>query len=78
VAFWDGSAVRRFSPGGELTETLELPAARATRPAFGGADLDQLYVTSAKLDQAVDGDLGGAIFVLEPGVRGLRAYPFAG
>jgi sugar lactone lactonase YvrE len=80
VAFWDGSALRRFSPDGELTETLELPAARPTRPAFGGTDLDQLYVTSAKLDpeQAVDSDLGGAIFVLEPGVQGVRAHPFAG
>jgi sugar lactone lactonase YvrE len=80
VAFWDGSAVRRFSPEGELTETVELPAARPTRPAFGGANLDQLYVTSAKLDreQTVDGDLGGAIFVLEPGVRGVRAHVFAG
>jgi sugar lactone lactonase YvrE len=78
VAFWDGSALRRFSPDGELTEALELPAARPTRPAFGGADLDQLYVTSAKLDQPVDGDLGGAIFVLEPGVRGVRAHAFAG
>jgi sugar lactone lactonase YvrE len=80
VAFWDGSALRRFSPDGELTETLELPAARPTRPAFGGPDLDQLYVTSAKLDQgqAADGDLGGAIFVLEPGVRGVRANVFAG
>jgi sugar lactone lactonase YvrE len=80
VAFWDGSALRRFSPEGELTETLELPAARPTRPAFGGADLDQLYVTSAKLDpgQAADGDLGGAIFVLQPGVRGVRANVFAG
>jgi sugar lactone lactonase YvrE len=80
VAFWGGSALRRFSAEGELTETLELPAARPTRPAFGGAELDQLYVTSAKLDpgQAEDGDLGGAIFVLEPGVRGVRATAFAG
>jgi sugar lactone lactonase YvrE len=80
VAFWDGSALRRFSAEGERTETLELPAARPTRPAFGGTDLDELYVTSAKLDpeQTLDGDLGGAIFVLEPGVRGVRAHPFAG
>jgi sugar lactone lactonase YvrE len=78
VAFWDGSALRRFSAEGELTETLELPAARPTRPAFGGGKLDKLYVTSAKLDRPVDGDLGGAIFVLDPGVRGVRAHPFAG
>ena len=77
VAFWDGSALRRIAPDGELTQMVELPAARPTRPAFGGADLDQLYVTSAKLDRPVDGDLGGAIFVLEPGVRGVRANVFA-
>jgi len=80
VAFWDGSAIRRFGPAGELTETIELPAARPTRPAFGGPNLDQLYVTTARADpdQAVDGDLGGAILVLDPGVRGMPANIFAG
>ena len=80
VAFWGGAAVRRFSSEGELMARLELPAARPTRPAFGGAELDQLYVTSAKLDpgQTVERDLGGAVFVLEPGVRGVRAHAFAG
>jgi sugar lactone lactonase YvrE len=68
VAFWDGSAVRRFDPAGALTAAIELPVARPTRPAFGGADLDQLYVTTA----------GGPIFVLEPGVHGLLANVFAG
>jgi sugar lactone lactonase YvrE len=80
VAFWDGSAMRRFGPAGELTETIHLPAARPTRPAFGGAGLDQLYVTTAQLDPGTgrEGDPGGSIFVLEPGVRGLRAHVFAG
>jgi sugar lactone lactonase YvrE len=80
VAFWGGSAVRRFGPEGDLSETIELPAANATRPAFGGERLDQLYVTTAQLDPGagVDGDLGGAIFVLEPGVCGMRASVFSG
>jgi sugar lactone lactonase YvrE len=80
VAFWGGSAVRRFGPGGELSETIELPATNPTRPAFGGANLDQLYVTTAQLEpqQTVDGDGGGGIYLLEPGVRGMRANPFAG
>ncbi|MEA2420068.1 MAG: hypothetical protein QOE60_2274 [Thermoleophilaceae bacterium] len=77
VAFWGGSALRRFDPDGALTATVELPAARPTRPAFGGAELDRLYVTSARFEP-VDGDLGGAIFVLEPGVRGLPAHAFGG
>ena len=80
VAFWGGAAVRRFGPDGKLTATIDLPAKNASRPAFGGVNLDQLYVTSAQLDpeQAADGDLGGAIFVFEPGVHGLRAHAFAG
>jgi sugar lactone lactonase YvrE len=78
VAFWDGSAVRRFDPAGNATATVELPAARPTRPTFGGAELDQLYVTTAVLDGEARGDLGGAILVLEPGVRGLPANVFGG
>ncbi|NDU79056.1 SMP-30/gluconolactonase/LRE family protein, partial [Actinomadura sp. DSM 109109] len=72
VAFWNGAAVRRFGAEGELTETIELPATNATKPAFGGAELDQLYVTTAQPEP------GGAIFVFEPGVRGVRANVFAG
>jgi sugar lactone lactonase YvrE len=78
VAFWDGSAVRRFDPAGNATAMVELPAARPTRPTFGGAELDRLYLTTAKLDGEADGDLGGAILVLEPDVRGLPANVFGG
>jgi sugar lactone lactonase YvrE len=66
VAFWDGHALRRFDAGGALTELVELPVALPTRPAFGGEQLDQLYVTTA----------GGPILVLEPGVSGLPAPIF--
>jgi sugar lactone lactonase YvrE len=68
VAFWDGAAVRRFDPDGALSAVHELPVARPTRPAFGGPDLDRLYVTTAT----------GPILELDPGVRGLRATPFRG
>jgi sugar lactone lactonase YvrE len=80
VAFWDGGAVRRFGADGEVTETIELPATNVTKPAFGGPDLDQLYVTTAQLEpaQTAGDDRGGAIFVFEPGVRGVRANVFAG
>jgi sugar lactone lactonase YvrE len=68
VAFWDGWAVRRFDSRGALSAVLELPLARPTRPAFGGADLDRLYVTTA----------GGPVLELDPAVRGLPATPFGG
>jgi sugar lactone lactonase YvrE len=74
VAFLGGGALRRFDPDGGLSEIVDLPVPRPTRPAFGGADLDRLYVTSAR-----GGELGGAILQLDHlGVRGLPAAVFAG
>lgn len=82
VAFYDGWAVRRFQPDGTLERTIELPAARTTSCAFGGAGLDQLYVTSARdglsESQLAEQPHAGGLFVIEPGVAGLPITPFAG
>lgn len=82
IAFWDGWCVRRFSPDGELLQTIETPVARPTSCAFGGTDLDRLYVTSASIGldedaRAMQPNAGG-LFMLLPGVRGLAEAPFAG
>lgn len=47
IAFWDGWCLRRLSPEGEIVREIPLPVQRPTCPAFGGRDLDRLYVTSA-------------------------------
>jgi sugar lactone lactonase YvrE len=82
VAFYDGWAVRRFTPAGKLDRTIALPAARTTSCAFGGPDLSDLYVTSARdgLDalRLAEQPLAGALFVVRPGVTGLPTTPFAG
>ncbi|MFL6731478.1 MAG: SMP-30/gluconolactonase/LRE family protein [Sphingomicrobium sp.] len=82
IAFWDGWCVRRYSPQGEWLETVKVPVARPTSCAFGGRDLDRLYITSAStgLDQqALDMQPNaGGLFMLIPGVRGLADVPFAG
>ena len=46
-ALWDGWRVARFSPAGELLQTVELPVQRPTMIAFGGPDLKTAFVTSA-------------------------------
>ncbi len=46
-ALWDGWRVVRLSPTGELLQTVELPVQRPTMIAFGGADLQTAFVTSA-------------------------------
>ncbi|HEY9244316.1 MAG TPA: SMP-30/gluconolactonase/LRE family protein [Streptosporangiaceae bacterium] len=47
VAFWGGSAVRRYSPSGELLVSLDVPVSQPSCPAFGGPGLADLYVTTA-------------------------------
>ncbi len=76
-ARWDGSCVVRFAPDGAVDRVIEVPAARVTSVAFGGEDLDRLYITTARwgLDEA---GVNGHLFVADPGVRGLPATPFAG
>jgi len=82
IAFWDGGCVRRYSPAGECLRTIELPVARPTSCAFGGDELDRLYITSASigLDAAARSvqPLAGGLFMTSPGVRGLSEIPFAG
>jgi sugar lactone lactonase YvrE len=49
-ARWGGYAVGCYSPDGKELETLSLPTSLVTCPAFGGADLSTLFVTSAWVD----------------------------
>ncbi len=82
VAFWDGGCVRRYDPDGALLRTVELPVDRVTSCTFGGPDLDRLFVTTAStgLDaaQRAAQPLAGAVFAVDPGVRGLPVSRFAG
>jgi L-arabinonolactonase len=68
----------RFDPKGRVVAKVELPTPIPTCCEFGGADLDILYVTTGALDKPVSEDpLGGGIFALRPGVKGVAAVPFA-
>jgi sugar lactone lactonase YvrE len=82
IAFWDGWCVRRFSSGGEWLQTIEVPVARPTSCAFGGDNLDRLYISSASigLDEdalAMQPNAGG-LFMVSPNARGIADIPFAG
>ena len=83
VAHFGGSAVRRWDPTtGQLLTTIELPAKQITSCAFGDANLDTLYITSAAngMDAAAlaKEPAAGALFSVKPGVRGVTSYRFAG
>jgi sugar lactone lactonase YvrE len=83
VALFDGAAVHRYSPDGELLAVVPLPVAQVTACTFGGPDLDRLYVTTSRegldADARTEQPLAGALFTVDvPGVRGLPVLEFAG
>ncbi len=79
LALWEGWSVRRYHPDGRLLGVVEVPAARVTSCAFGGARFETLYITSARPEAAdVRQPSAGGIFVARPGPRGLPAPVFAG
>lgn len=47
IATWGGWGVRRYSPKGELLNTVRFPCANVTKIAFGGDDLRTVYATTA-------------------------------
>jgi sugar lactone lactonase YvrE len=77
VAFYGGSAVRRYSPEGRLDVVVELPTPHVTACTFGGPELDELYITTSAENREGD-PLAGSLFRVVPGVRGRPVREFAG
>ena len=82
IAFWDGGCVRRFSPAGECLGTVETPVSRPTSCAFGGINLDRLYITSARIGlderQLSKEPRAGGLFVAAVNAKGIAERAFAG
>ncbi len=81
VAMWNGNAVYRFDPNtGKTLQKIEVPAHNVTSCAFGGKDLETLYITSAKVDMTEEErqkfPLAGSIFSVVPGVKGVKSSFF--
>lgn len=83
IAMWGGWKVLGYNPNtGEPVGAIELPAANVTSCAFGGPNLDELYITSAwaglRPDERAQQPHAGSVFVARPGARGVPAFAFAG
>jgi sugar lactone lactonase YvrE len=82
VAMWEGACVRRYGPRGELLMQLETPVSRPTCAAFGGPELDRLYLATAwegmDAEERAREPLAGSLLVARPGVRGVPAHRFGG
>ena len=81
VAFFGGGCVRRYSPAGELLDIVSVDAPHTTSCAFGGPDLDTLYITTARhlLDpHLVEAHpLSGGLFAADVDATGVPTNLFA-
>jgi sugar lactone lactonase YvrE len=75
IGLFGGWGVQRFSPQGELLQTIELPVANCTKVAFGGDDLRTMYITTAwkglSKEQLAGQPLAGGLFATRVGTPGV-------
>jgi sugar lactone lactonase YvrE len=80
VAIYGGGRVNRYSPDGELRETLLVPAEQATSCAFAGPGLNRLYVTTATEnwsdEQRRAEPTAGLVYRFDTDATGCPAAPF--
>ena len=81
IAAWGGGVVRRYAPDGARDQTIQLPVSLVTNCAFGGPNLEDLYISSAS--QLPEAELrqqphAGGLFVYRPGATGTPANTYGG
>jgi sugar lactone lactonase YvrE len=84
VAHWGGWQVSRWNPAtGKKLLSVTVPVKRVTSCTFGGKNLSDLYITSARIGMDVQEQenqpLAGSLFVVKDcGYSGLPAFRFHG
>jgi sugar lactone lactonase YvrE len=77
IALWNGSAVQRYSPDGEVLQRIEVAARQVSSCCFGGDSLDTLFITTSaeKYGPAElrDDPEAGHIFAVQLDIRGTIA-----
>lgn len=81
IALWGGSAVTCWdTTTGELLKKMDIPAKNVTSCAFGGKNLDELYITTASIGMSEEEKQkyphAGSLFKVNPGVTGVQAFYF--
>jgi sugar lactone lactonase YvrE len=79
-ARWGAGCVVRITPGGLIDRKIAIPALQATSCAFGGAKLETLFVTSAKIGLSpkalTEWPCSGSVFAITGLAQGLPISPF--
>ena len=73
-ARYEGGVIVRYTPDGCEERRISVPARKVTSLAFGGENLEDLYITTAGGQDRSEDTYAGALFRLRPGVRGMPEY----
>ncbi len=75
-ARWDGNILVRYTPDGAEERRITFPAKKVSSAIFGGTDYTDIYVTTAGGgNKPEEGEGAGALFRLNPGIRGVAEFP---
>ena len=81
-ARWGGWKITRYDPTGKVEREIQLPVQCPTSCAFGGANLDELYITSAwnelSVEQKKNQPYAGDLFRVKTDTKGRVSPKFAG
>lgn len=81
VAMYDGWRIQVFDAEGTAVRSVDLDVQKPTSVAFGGCDLDSLYVTTASEnlgpDELAAQPLAGAVLRFDPGTSGVPVGVFS-
>ncbi len=83
IAHFRGGRVSCWDPAvGAMLQAVDLPVRKVSACAFGGPNLDELYVTTARVEltdeELQDQPHAGSLFRVRPGVAGVESFEFAG
>jgi sugar lactone lactonase YvrE len=80
VALFGAGRLRRYSPSGRVDQEIQLPVTLVTSAAFGGPQLADLYITTARhrltAQQRERQPEAGSLFCCQPGPVGQPAHHF--
>lgn len=81
IAMWGGAQVTKWNPNtGQLLEQIAVPALQPSCPVFGGKDMNELYITSARKgmseDELTKYPLSGGLFKVVTKTEGMPTFEF--
>ncbi len=83
IAMWGGAQITKWNPRtGQLLEQIPVPVLQPSSCVFGGKNMNELFITSARKDMddaaLTKYPLSGGVFRIETNVEGMPMFEFAG